>query len=100
MQQTANRLTFIGLDLSTSPAARAQLERLAAVSGGRFVPADDPAQLSSIIVAAVTPSVGGGGGGGVLPAETNVVGPAIGFAAVVLVNAALLLAIVRLRRSR
>lgn len=95
IQSSPNRLTFVGLGLGADSAARRQIEHLAAVSGGRFVAADDPALLATIIKNVIQ-----GGTGFVTPPPPTLPSGALLAVGAGVVNVALVVALVytRLRR--
>lgn len=59
----SGRLTFIALDLDPGSLGRRQLERMAEVSGGQFLDANDPQALTGVLATVVSgpPLMGGGG---------------------------------------
>lgn len=96
----ANRLVFIGLDVGGNAGAQAQLERLAQLSGGRFVLASDPTALPQLLLAATaSPSPAGVQSPGTLIAAPPA-GPRMVLPALLGVNLLLVLGILLLRLKR
>lgn len=92
-----NRLVFIGLGLTDSSREAAGFRRLAQLSGGTFVPVSDASGLAKVLITQVRPS---SGGWGPVPGTAPALGPVLWGSAIVLVNLALVVSIVMLRRKR